>query len=72
MSEDHTSLYDDIADHFYSKKNKGEDSFKLVMKNSEGLAGKVTKDENYFPHGSLNFPLESDAMPSLDQDRSIM
>lgn len=72
VSEDHTSLYDDIADHFYSKKNKGENSFKLIMKNSEGLAGTVIKDENFFPHGGLNFSLESDAMPSLDQDRSIV
>lgn len=72
VAEGHTALYDDITDHFYSKKNKGEDSFKLVMKNSEGLAGKVMKDENYFPHGSLSFPFDTDAMPSLDYDHSIM
>lgn len=70
VSEAHQSLYDDIVTNFYSKK-QGSPKFKLSPKISEGLSGKVEKNETYLPHGSLNFPLESGGMPDLDEDRSI-
>jgi len=70
VAEAHQALYDDIATNFYSKK-QGPPSFKLNPRVSEGLAGKVEKNEAYLPHGSLTFPLESGGMPSLDDDRSI-
>lgn len=70
VAEAHQGLYDDIATNFYSKK-QGSPSFKLNPRISEGLAGKVSKNDTYLPHGSLNFPLASGGMPSLDEDRSI-
>lgn len=70
VSESHQALYDTIASNFYSKK-QGAVKFKLNSKVSEGLAGKVEKNEAYLPHSSLTFPLESNAMPSLDDDRTI-
>ena len=70
VAEAHQALYDNIATNFYSKK-QGSPSFKLNPRISEGLAGKVSKNESYLPHGSLTFPLESGGMPSLDEDRSI-
>lgn len=70
VAEAHQALYDDIATNFYSKK-QGPPSFKLNPRISEGLAGKVAKNESYLPHGSLTFPLTSGGMPSLDEDRSI-
>ena len=70
FAEAHQALYDDIATNFYSKK-QGPPSFKLNPRVSEGLAGKVAKNDSYLPHGSLTFPLASGGMPSLDEDRSI-
>lgn len=70
VAEAHQALYDDIATNFYSKK-QGPPSFKLNPRVSQGLAGKVSKNESYLPHGSLTFPLENGGMPSLDEDRSI-
>jgi 5'-3' exoribonuclease 2 len=55
---------------FYSKK-QGSSEYKLNPRISEGLAGKVEKNDTYLPHGSLTFPLESGGMPDLDEDRSI-
>jgi 5'-3' exoribonuclease 2 len=70
FAEAHQALYDDIATNFYSKK-QGPPGLKLNPRISEGLAGKVAKNESYLPHGSLIFPLASGGMPSLDEDRSI-
>ena len=70
VSEANHSLYDDIATHFYSKK-QGDPQYKLNPRISDGLAGKIEKNESYMPHGPLTFPLETDGMPSLDEDRSI-
>lgn len=70
VAEAHQALYDDIATNFYSKK-QGSPNFKLNPRVSEGLAGRVAKNESYLPHGTLTFPLESGGMPSLDEDRSI-
>jgi 5'-3' exoribonuclease 2 len=70
IAEAHQALYDDVATNFYSKK-QGPPNFRLNPRISQGLTGKVEKNEAYLPHGSLNFPLEKGGMPSLDEDRSI-
>ncbi|KAH8816297.1 putative 3' exoribonuclease [Xylogone sp. PMI_703] len=70
VAEANAELYDDIATNFYSKK-QGPPSFKLNSRISQGLSGAVEKNENYLPHGSLEFPLSGEDMPSLDDDRSI-
>jgi 5'-3' exoribonuclease 2 len=70
VSEAHQNLYDNIATNFYSKK-QGSSQYKLNPRISDGLAGKIEKNDSYLPHGSLTYPLETDGMPSLDEDRSI-
>lgn len=70
VAEAHEALYADIATNFYSKK-QGPPHFKLNPRASEGLSGKVEKNDAHLPHGSLTFPLESGGMPSLEEDRSI-
>ncbi|KAI1004139.1 5'-3' exoribonuclease 2 [Podosphaera aphanis] len=70
FAEAHQSLYADVAKNFYSKK-QGPGHFKLNSKVSQGLAGKVEKNDAFLPHSSLVFPLTSGDMPSLDDDRSI-
>ncbi|KAH8684782.1 exoribonuclease 2 [Tricladium varicosporioides] len=69
FAEKHDDLYADVAGNFYSKKQTSTE-FKLNPRSSEGLTGLVVKNEAHVPHSSLSFPL-SDAMPSLDDDRSI-
>ncbi|KAF4630489.1 hypothetical protein G7Y89_g7651 [Cudoniella acicularis] len=69
VSEAHEELYADIATNFYSKKQMSSE-LKLNPRVSEGLTGVVEKNEAHLPHGTLSFPL-SDAMPSLDDDRSL-
>jgi 5'-3' exoribonuclease 2 len=70
VSEGHQSLYDNIATTFYSKK-QGSPKYKLDPRVSEGLAGKVEKNEAYLPHGPLSSPLANGTVPDLDEDRSI-
>jgi 5'-3' exoribonuclease 2 len=70
VAEAHEALYSEIATNFYSKK-QGDPHFKLNPRVSQGLTGRVTKNEAHLPHGSLAFPLTSGLMPSLDDDRSI-
>jgi len=70
FAEAHHDLYADIATNFYSKK-QGPPQLKLNPKSSDGLTGKVMKNEAHLPHGSLIFPLSQGAMPNLDEDRSI-
>ncbi|CAD6449200.1 9bde2036-9cde-4a4c-8039-9d2f7da022b4 [Sclerotinia trifoliorum] len=70
VSESHHALYDEITSKFYSKKQSSP-HMKLNPKVSEGLTGRVEKNEDYLPYSSLVFPLESGAMPGLDEDRSI-
>lgn len=69
MSNRHP-LYEEIATNFYSKR-QGSPKYKLNPRTSEGLAGKVEKNEDYLPQSSLIFPLEEGAMPNLDEDNSI-
>ena len=69
FSERHP-LYEEVATNFYSKK-QGSPKYKLSPSISEGLVGKVEKNEGYMPGMSLEFPLEDGGMPSLDEDHSI-
>ena len=69
MSNRHP-LYEEIATNFYSKR-QGSPKYKLNPRISEGLAGKVEKNEDYIPQSSLTFPLEEGVMPNLDEDNSI-
>lgn len=63
-------LYHDLVANFYSKK-PGPPKHPLNMRASEGLAGKVERNETYIPHSALVSTLEHYGMPSLDQDRSL-
>ncbi|CAD0030568.1 unnamed protein product [Aureobasidium pullulans] len=64
-------LYEDVATNFYSKK-AGAAEFNINPQVSEGLAGKVEKNEEYLPSSSLSFPLPG-ATPfqDVDDDQSI-
>lgn len=70
LISDRHPLYEDIATKFYSKR-QGSPKFKLNPKVSEGLAGKVEKNEEYLPQSALSFPLDGGSMPDLDDDHSI-
>lgn len=70
LSDAHPLLYDEITSNFYSKK-QGSTNFKLNPRASDGLAGKVEKVEGYLPHGSLVYPLQRNAMPDVEYDRSL-
>lgn len=69
MSEQHP-LYEEIATNFYSK-SQSSPNFKLDSRISQGLTGKVEKNEDYLPQSSLTFPLVETEMPRLDEDHSI-
>lgn len=63
-------VYQDLVSNFYSKK-PGPPKVKLNMRLSEGLAGKVERNETYIPHSSLVSSLEEYGMPTIDEDRSL-
>ncbi|KAI9792372.1 MAG: 5'-3' exoribonuclease 2 [Piccolia ochrophora] len=63
-------LYEEMATTFYSKR-QGAPKYKLNPRVSEGLAGKVEKNESFLPQSSLGFPLEEGGMPDVDNDRSM-
>lgn len=65
-------LYRQVATNFYSKK-AGAAKFKMDPQVSEGLHGKIGKNELFLPNSSLDFPLEStqDKFTSLEQNESI-
>jgi 5'-3' exoribonuclease 2 len=67
---DRHPLYDAVTSNFYSKR-QGASKLKLDMNISRGLAGKVEKNPEYLPQSQLAFPLNGDAMPTLDQDHSL-
>ena len=69
MSDRHP-LYEEIATNFYSKR-QGSPKYKLNPSISDGLAGKVEKNEEYIPQSSLTFPLRDGSMPNLEEDHSI-
>ncbi|KAB5528191.1 exoribonuclease 2 [Coniochaeta sp. 2T2.1] len=70
LSDAHPELYDEITINFYSKK-QGVTKFKLNPAKSDGLSGTVEKIEGYIPHGSLVYPLQRNAMPDVEYDRSL-
>lgn len=70
FAEAHESLYAEVSENFYSKR-QGDTQFKLNPGVTQGLSGKVKKNESYLPHGELVFQLNPSSMPSLDDDRSI-
>lgn len=71
LISDRHPLYMELATNFYSKK-QGLPKYKLNMRVSGGLAGKVDRNEAHIPHSSLVSPFEGPNMPGLDDDRSIM
>ncbi|KAH7040085.1 XRN 5'-3' exonuclease N-terminus-domain-containing protein [Microdochium trichocladiopsis] len=70
LSEANQELYDDIISRFYSKK-QGAPEFNLNPRASQGLSGKASKLAEYLPHGTLVYPLESNSMPDVEDDRSV-
>ena len=66
---DRHPLYDRIATNFYSKR-QGAPEYKLDSTISEGLAGKVEKNQGYIPRSFLIFPLQ-EGMPDLEEDHSL-
>lgn len=70
LLSDRHPLYEDLAANFYSKK-QGVPKMKLNMRVSEGLGGKVLRNEAYIPHSALVSTLEGVDLPSVDEDRSI-
>ncbi|POR33298.1 5'-3' exoribonuclease 2 [Tolypocladium paradoxum] len=70
FSDSHERLYDEVLTRFYSKR-QGSSRLKLNPKVSDGLSGKVEKQNEYVPHGTLRYPLDSYTMPDLDYDRSV-
>ena len=69
MSDRHP-LYESIATNFYSRR-QGSPKMKIDPALSEGLSGKVEKNEDYIPQSSLSFPLADGTMPDIDEDHSI-
>lgn len=70
LSEANQEFYDDIISNFYSKK-QGAPTFKIDPRLSQGLSGTVDKQDDYLPHGSLEYPLERKGMPDVEDDRSL-
>ena len=70
MISDRHPLYEEVAVNFYSKR-QGSPKHNLTPKTSQGLAGKVEKNENYLPQSALIFPLNDSSMPDLEVDHSI-
>ncbi|QIW97182.1 hypothetical protein AMS68_002700 [Peltaster fructicola] len=65
-------LYPSVSASFFGKK-AGDGKLKLNHKLSEGLHGKIVKNEEYIPGSSLDFPLPStqEKYASLDEDGSV-
>ncbi|KAJ9250865.1 hypothetical protein DTO195F2_8018 [Paecilomyces variotii] len=70
LLSDRHPLYKELVSNLYSKK-QSEAKFKLNMRVSDGLAGRVERSEAYIPHSSLVSPLEGNGLPSLDEDHSM-
>lgn len=70
LLSDRHPLYEELAANFYSKK-QGVPKYKLNMRVSGGLAGKVERNDEYIPHSSLTSPLAEEGLEDLDEDRSM-
>ena len=66
-------LYSDVAASFYGKKAVAP-KFKMSPQTSEGLHGKISKNESFVPDAELVFPFEGgaqDVWTNLDLDESV-
>ncbi|KAJ9667595.1 5'-3' exoribonuclease 2 [Coniosporium apollinis] len=63
-------LYEEVSTNFYSKK-QGVPKYKLNARISEGLSGKVEKNEDYLPGSTLSYPGADGTMPDIEDDQSI-
>ena len=66
-------LWDEVAGNFYGKK-AGAPKFKLSPRVSEGLHGKISKNESYLPDSALVMPFtyeDQDEFTDLSQDESV-
>ncbi|KAL1960864.1 hypothetical protein VTO42DRAFT_5847 [Malbranchea cinnamomea] len=70
LISDRHPLYKEFTAHFYSKR-QSTPKLKLNMRVSEGLGGKVERNESYIPHSSLVPPVDGVDLPTLDEDHSI-
>ncbi|EEH20189.1 5'-3' exoribonuclease 2 [Paracoccidioides brasiliensis Pb03] len=70
LVSDRHPLYDNLTANFYSKK-QGLSKLKLNMRVSEGLGGKVERNDAYVPHSSLVPPFDNVDLPTFDEDHSI-
>lgn len=70
FAETNRPLYEEVTKSFYSKK-RGPRHIQLNPRVSQGLTGEIEKNDAHLPHSTLTFPLSSEEMPSLDDDRSI-
>ncbi|KAK2738338.1 5'-3' exoribonuclease 2 [Myotisia sp. PD_48] len=70
LLSDRHPLYEVLTANFYSKK-QGVPKLKLNMRISEGLGGKVERNDAYVPHSALVSTIENAELPTLDEDRSI-
>ena len=70
FSDAHHDLYDQVTSAFYSKRQENT-TLKLDPRKTDGLAGQIEKVDGYLPHGSLVYPLERNALPDVEYDRSI-
>lgn len=70
LISDRHPLYKELSGNFYSKKQSAP-KMKLDMRVSEGLGGKVERNEAYIPHSSLVPPVDEVDLPTLDEDHSI-
>ncbi|KAK2810103.1 5'-3' exoribonuclease 2 [Emmonsiellopsis sp. PD_5] len=70
LLSDRHPLYEELTANFYSKK-QGTAKLKLNMRVSEGLGGKVERNDDYVPHSSLVPPVDEVDLPTLDEDHSI-
>ncbi|KAK4960814.1 5'-3' exoribonuclease 2, partial [Elasticomyces elasticus] len=63
-------LNEEVMLNFYSK-SAGAPTYKLNPRISDGLAGKISKNDDYIPQSVLQFPLANGGMPDLEEDGSI-
>jgi 5'-3' exoribonuclease 2 len=70
LISDRHPLYKELTANFYSKKQSAP-IMKLNMRVSEGLGGKVERNDSYIPHSSLLPPVDRDELPTLEEDHSL-
>lgn len=70
LLSDRHPLYKELATNFYSKK-QGSSRLKLNMRISEGLGGKVERNEAYIPHSALVASIDDAELPTIEEDHSI-